>query len=64
MSAFSLDADTVTALIAAMLAIFALFRAFRALRTRAIARAAFWSAGAIVAGLIALFFATFRIRLF
>jgi hypothetical protein len=64
MSDFALDADTVTALIAAMLALIALFQAFRALRARAIARAAFWSAGAIVAGLIALFFATFQIRLF
>jgi hypothetical protein len=63
MNGFAIDADVLTALVAALIAGFAIFQAFTALRARAIPRAALWCAVTIAAGLVALFFATFQIKL-
>jgi hypothetical protein len=63
MSAFSIDADFVILVIAALIALGATLKAFNALRAPAVTRAIFWFALAIGAAIVALFFGTFQIRL-
>jgi hypothetical protein len=63
MSQLSFDADRAVLLLAGFLALFGAYECYAAIRKRKFVRAAFWGVGAIISALIALFLATFQIRL-
>jgi hypothetical protein len=64
MSAWSIDEDTLIAVAVAGLAVICLVLALRSFRAGRIGIGVAWSAGALVFGFVAFFFATFTMRLF
>ena len=64
MSSSSFDADIFLTLIPALLALGCLAGVWRAIAAKRIGIAVLWFVGALVCGAVALFFATFQIRLF
>jgi hypothetical protein len=64
MSAWSIDEDTLIALVVAGLAVACLALAIRGFRAGRVGVGAAWSVGAVLFGFVAWFFATFTMRLF